>query len=352
MRSGPVLSEPERGTPRSGTDGPGRYYADRLDSLRDVFGIADVTLDAQGRLVVAGKAYPIVGDVIVLLDAGEYPPGLRRRLGLPETGNEGNANDIQHTFGAEWSRYPRILPEHNAEFSLYFDLVDVGELRERRVCDLGCGMGRWSFFLAPHCREVVLVDFSEAIFVARENLRHQPNTLFFMADIRQLPFRDDFADLLVSLGVLHHLPVDALTEVRRLERFAPKLLIYLYYALDNRPLFFGLLLSVITRLRLVLSRVRGSAARAVITRVIAVLVYLPLVGFGWLLKPFGLAKNVPLWETYHSRSWEGICQDVYDRFFTRVEQRFSKKQVETLRDTFREVEVSPALPYWHFLCRR
>ena len=330
------------------------YYARRLDSLRDVFGNEDVTLDVQGRLVVAGKAYPIVDDVVVLLDASEYPPGLRRRLGLSQpTSQTGEvSDDIQHTFGAEWQRYPRMLPEHAAEFSLYFDLVDLGELNEKRVCDLGCGMGRWSFFLAPHCREVVLVDFSEAIFVARENLRSYPNTLFIMADIRQLPFRDDFADLLVSLGVLHHLPVDALVEIRRLERFAPKLLIYLYYALDNRPRFFGRLLGAVTRLRLVLSRVRGSAARAVITRVIAVLVYLPLVALGWLLKPFGLAKDVPLWETYHFRSWEGICQDVYDRFFTRVEQRFSKREIETLRDTFREVEVSPSWPYWHFLCRR
>jgi SAM-dependent methyltransferase len=56
-------------------------------------------------------------------------------------------------------------------------------LRGRRICDFGCGIGRWSYFLRHRCRELVLIDFSDAIFAARENLRGASNALFFLADI-------------------------------------------------------------------------------------------------------------------------------------------------------------------------
>ncbi|MBM2828383.1 MAG: Mg-protoporphyrin methyl transferase, partial [Actinobacteria bacterium] len=60
--------------------------------------------------------------------------------------------DIQHTFGEEWQRFPELLPEHREEFLQYFDLVDIGGLAGKRVCDLGCGIGRWSHFLKGACR--------------------------------------------------------------------------------------------------------------------------------------------------------------------------------------------------------
>ena len=47
-----------------------------------------------------------------------------------------------------------------------------------------------------------------------------------------------------------------------------------------------------------------------------------------------------------------IEQDVYDRFFTRIEQRVTRREIETLRDTFGTVTVADGLPYWHFLCER
>jgi SAM-dependent methyltransferase len=321
------------------------------DRLRDLFG-AYVTLET-GVLKVGTRAYPILDDVIILLDEVAYSPAVRARLGLAEAPRGADpARGIQFTFGEEWKQFSRNLPEYEAEFRRYFDLVDLASLADKRVCDLGCGMGRWSRFLAPRCRELVLVDFSDAIFIARENLRDHPNALFFMADIRQLPFREDFADLIVSLGVLHHLPADALGEVRHLRRFAPQCLIYLYYALDNRPAFFRGLLAGVTWVRRALVPVRSRFVRALVTRLIAGLVYRPFVGLGAALRPFGVSRFVPLYEIYHARSWEGICQDVYDRFFTGIEQRVSRTQIEGLRDTYADVRISGDLPYWHFLCRR
>lgn len=330
------------------------YYIDKLAALRDIFGDEALALE-QNCVKVQGRSYPIVDGVIVLLDIEQYPPALRRRLGVSsgiDAPAEGAfAEDIQFTFGDEWQTFPEILPEHESEFRQYFDLINQNNLGESRVCDLGCGIGRWSYFLKDKCRELVLVDFSEAIFVARRNLRDCPNALFFMGDLKRLPFRSGFADFLFSLGVLHHLPTDALSEVRNLKKYAPTVLIYLYYSLDNRPAYFRLLLGLVTAVRLVVAKIRNPAFRAVFTWLGACFVYLPLVWLGRLLEPFGLSRHVPLYEGYKGKTLGRIRQDVYDRFFTRIEQRFSRKQIATLTDTFAEVTISERWPYWHFLCK-
>lgn len=330
------------------------YYSDKITSLKDIFGTDDVRVTDDG-ISVGGRRYPVIDDVIILLEPPQYPAPIKAKLGADdgETAVEAPfAEDIQYTFGEEWKTFSSLLPEHKQEFSQYFDLLDLDALTDSRVCDLGCGMGRWSHFLRRRCRELVLVDFSEAIFIARKNLRDAPNTLFFMGDITRLPFRDSFADLAFCLGVLHTLPVNALDQVRALGNHAPLLLIYLYYALDNRPLHFRLLLSMVTMARKLLSRVRNHQLRASFTWLATLGVYLPLITLGRMLRPLSLAPYIPLYEGYHGKSLHRIRQDVYDRFFTGIEQRFSQHQILQLRDRFSEITVSDGLPYWHFLCRR
>jgi len=330
------------------------YYDNKLDSLRDIFGSDDLVLE-DGYLVVGERSYPILDDVIVLLDPEQYPAALKSRL-APESGSAEEhsdfAEDIQYTFGEEWKTYNKVLLEHEREFNEYFDLIDITALTNARVCDLGCGIGRWAHFLHRQVGEMVLVDFSEAIFEARRNLEDANNTLFFMADLKRLPFRNDFADFLYCLGVLHHLPTPALQEVRSLTKYAPRLLIYLYYALDNRAPHFRLLLGGATMIRRVLAHVRGGGARALITELLMWLTYLPFIGVGYLLAPFGLARFIPLYEFYKEKSLSRIRQDVYDRFFTRIEQRFSRTQIHELKDTFQEITISDGIPCWHFHCQR
>src|SRR5919108_4781224 len=305
------------------------YYADKVRALQEIFGVRDIELTAD-RIRVGDVEYPVVDDVIDLMAA----PRREGRL----------AEDIEYTFGAEWREHGEILPEHAAEFAHYFDIVDLGSLKDARVCDLGCGSGRWSFYLKDRCRELVLVDFSDAIYVARRNLREADHCLFFRADVLSLPFADDCADFVLSLGVLHHLPVPCLDAVRQLRRLAPRLLIYLYYALDNRPWFFRGLLRLVDIARRALSRIRSPWLRNAIALSGALAIYRPLVGLGTVLRPFGLGASVPLYEVYRGKSVRRIRQDVYDRFFTRIEQRVSRAAIEELGRDFGEIRISDALP--------
>lgn len=310
------------------------YYKNKIKVLADIFGADDISLE-EDSLKVNGKIYPIVNDVIIIT-----------------SGSDSSAEDIQYTFKEEWKEFDSILPEHKDEFARYFDIVDIPSLNGLRLCDLGCGNGRWSYFLKDACRELVLVDFSDAIFVARKNLAGAQNCLFFKCGLKELPFRDNFADFLFCIGVLHHLPTPALEEVRRLKRSAPRLLIYLYYSLDNKPAYFGVILKAVTFLRLGASKIRNTSLRAVLTWIGTVFLYLPLIYLGKLLRIFKLSGFVPLYETYHDKTVARIRQDVYDRFFTRIEQRVSRKEILELKDTFSEIIISDNKPYWHFLLKR
>ena len=333
---------------------PTSYYEDKLASLAEIFGTDDVALE-DGRLRVGAASYPIVNDVIILVEPAKYSNLVRRALGVgrAEPASGAFSEDEQHSFSEEWTRFSSVLPSHTRTFQRYFDLVDLGELAGKRVCDLGCGNGRWSWFVKDACRELVLVDFSDGIFAARENFRGAGNTLFFMGDITSLPFASNFADFLFCLGVLHYLPTPALEELRRLRRLAPAQLYCVYYALDNRPRYFQVLLKGVTALRLGVSRVRNPAFRTLFSRAVVVGVYLPLLVAGRALEPLGLASRVPLYEGYgQNRSLKVLEQNAYNRFFNRIEQRVTRREIEALADTFAEVVVSEDLPYWHFLVRR
>ena len=131
------------------------YYSDKIESLKDIFGAEDIVLEKES-ITVDGHSYPVVDDVIILLDPSQYPPSVSRLLDSslhPQNKPTDFSEDIQFTFGAEWLTYPDILPEHEDEFPLYFDLVNIPDLKDMRVCDLGCGIGRWSYFLRDKCRE-------------------------------------------------------------------------------------------------------------------------------------------------------------------------------------------------------
>jgi len=306
--------------------------------------------------MVKGRQYPILNDVIVLLDPSQYTEYVRRQILPGELAQsdkiETFSKAVQSSFGQQWTQYSKILDEYRIEFEQYFDLVSVQSLKDQVVCDLGCGVGRWSYFLQAHCGELILVDFSDAIFVARKNLAHSDNATFLMGDVKRLPFADDFCDFLFSLGVLHHIPANALDEVRALKKYARRVLIYLYYALDNRPFHFRVLYWVMELGRRVISSVRNDVIRRALVWAITLLVYVPFIWLGRLLRPVGLQRQVPLFEFYNGKTVGRIRQDVHDRFCTAIEHRYSRDQIMELRDSYSKIQISGQIPFWHFLCTR
>ena len=101
----------------------------------------------------------------------------------------------------------------------------------------GCGSGRWAKLVAPRVGKLHLIDPSEALEIARKNLRNSENCEFHKNNVESIPLNDNSQDFGYSPGVLHHIPD---TEnglkpcVDKLKKNAPFLL-YLYYRFDNRP---------------------------------------------------------------------------------------------------------------------
>ena len=150
------------------------------------------------------------------------------------------------SFSKEWSRFDQEdvdADELERLFEEYFAIFPWESLPERaRGADIGCGSGRWAQFVAhQNIGELHCVDPSEeALQVSRTKLHRYDNVILHHASVDALPFEDNSLDFAYALGVLHHVPDPAAalaSSVRALKKGAP-FLVYLYYAFDNRPLWF------------------------------------------------------------------------------------------------------------------
>ena len=258
------------------------------------------------------------------------------------------------SFGDEWSRFDQsIMAEEEARkvFEEYFVVFPWNSLpSDAEGFDMGCGSGRWARWVAPHVGRLHCIDpSSEAIEVARINLAGFANVAYHRASVDASGLAPDSQDFGYSLGVLHHVP-DTATAIRScvalLKPGAP-LLLYLYYAFDNRPWWFRALWRVSDWGRRVIYRLPPGLKHAA-TDVIAALVYWPLACLSRVLEWLGLrVGNLPL-SYYRNHSFYTMRTDARDRFGTPLEQRFTRAKVAAMMEAAGLVKVrfSEKAPFW------
>jgi SAM-dependent methyltransferase len=195
-----------------------------------------------------------------------------------------------------------------------------------------------------HC-----IDASEAALeVARRNLQMHSNCVFYCASVDAIPLADNSADFGYSLGVLHHVP-DTELGIRacahKLKPGAP-LLIYLYYAFDNRPGWFRTLWRLSDLGRRWIARL-PFAIRSILCDFIAALVYWPLARIAKRLERSGMnVEHFPL-SSYRDRSFYSMRTDALDRFGTRIEKRFTRQQIQSMMESAGlERIVFSESPHW------
>jgi ubiquinone/menaquinone biosynthesis C-methylase UbiE len=257
-------------------------------------------------------------------------------------------------FGEEWTLFDQSdldEAERARTFDQYFAVFPWEALPAGATgADIGCGSGRWAKTVAERVGVLHCVDASaEALDVARATLRDRPNCEFHVASVGDLPFAEASMDFAYSLGVLHHVPDtrDALRSAVRILRPGAPLLVYLYYALDNRPSWYRALWKATDVVRRAVSR-SPLAVRVAVTTAIAAVVYLPLARLAKLLGALGAnADSVPL-AFYRNRSFYTMRTDAFDRFATRLEQRFTAAEVREMMEAagLVDVQISPTEPYW------
>ncbi len=265
-------------------------------------------------------------------------------------------------FGLEWSTFTQDSSDLTAEerlrlFDQYFRIFPWSDLpRDAQGLDAGCGTGRWGVLVAPRVGRLHLLDASrQALEVAKRNLAHAGNVEFHLASVGDIPLPDRALDFAYSLGVLHHVPdtLDALRQIgSKLKPGAP-LLIYLYYALDNRPIWFRVVWKATNLARLGISRL-PARAKLLASQLIAATVYWPLARLCALLHSVGLpTKSIPL-EAYKDLSFYTMRTDAYDRFCTALEKRFTRAEIQNMLRSagFDHIEFSEEVPFWCAVARR
>lgn len=83
----------------------------------------------------------------------------------------------------------------------------LGDIKGKRVLEIGCGRGGFSKYLYSCGADLVAADFSpSAVSIAKHLLTDATGCDIRVADIQAIPFGDDEFDLVVSLETLEHVP--------------------------------------------------------------------------------------------------------------------------------------------------
>jgi SAM-dependent methyltransferase len=257
-------------------------------------------------------------------------------------------------FGDEWSRFDQralSADERTSHFEKYFkifpwDRLPVGA----RGFDLGCGSGRYAICVATRVGTLHCIDASEtALAVAEKNLRDCGNCRFHHASVDRIPLEDGSMDFGYSLGVLHHVPDTAAgiqSCVQKLKPGAP-LLLYLYYAFDNRPAWYRKVWRASDVIRRIISR-SPYRLRYALSQGIAATVYFPLARTARLAERAGYDPELIPLSIYRDRAFYSMRTDALDRFGTRLEKRFSQLQITAMMTAagLERITFSPNPPYW------
>jgi ubiquinone/menaquinone biosynthesis C-methylase UbiE len=265
-------------------------------------------------------------------------------------------------FGREWSTFTQSeqsleRAERGRLFTEYFRIFPWSELpANAEGLDAGCGSGRWAFLVAPRVGRLHVLDASrEALEVAKANLAGQENVAFHYASVSDIPLADGSLDFAYSLGVLHHVPDTAAAVGHICSKLKPDapFLIYLYYALDNRPVWFRAIWQVTNLARMGIARL-PARLKLFVSELIAATVYWPIARLCRALSKLGLSTRLIPLEAYKDRSFYTMRTDAYDRFCTSLEQRFSQKQIAEMlgRAGFDRIVFSDEVPFWCAVARK
>jgi ubiquinone/menaquinone biosynthesis C-methylase UbiE len=257
-------------------------------------------------------------------------------------------------FGEEWAAFTQEelgREEQQRLFDQYFSLFPFDRLSpDAEGFDLGCGTGRWAALVAERVGRLHCIDpAAKALAVARRRLASAPNVALHKRDVDRLPMPDGSQDFGYSIGVLHHIPDTGAALARCVAKLKPgaPFLVYIYYAFDNRPAWFRSIWKVSEIGRSGISRLPFGPRKA-ITGAIAALIYWPLARAASAAERLGRpVGNWPLAE-YRYRSFYSMRTDALDRFGTRLEQRFTRDEIERMMQAsgLEDIQFRDGPPFW------
>jgi ubiquinone/menaquinone biosynthesis C-methylase UbiE len=278
---------------------------------------ADLGPDGELRCVACDQRYPLTrGTPRMLAHGGGVDAAVKRRTG--------------ESFAYEWEAFGALRPEWRRNFEDYLRPHRPQDLAGSSILDVGTGSGRHAYHAAEAGAEVIAVDVGDSIDVARRNLPR--DVLTVQADAERLPFDTASFDMVMSIGVLHHLPEPerALRAVARFVRPGGRLHVYLYWK-PERAWQRGVLGGV-TAVRRATTRMPHRLLHALCYPLAAAL-------YAGVVLPYRLLRRSPAtrrlaqeWplKTYADYPFGVLVNDQFDRFSAPIEHRYDRDEARAL----------------------
>ena len=272
--------------------------------------------------------------------------------------------EVINSFGHEWAAFDYSESESDEaldkQFLAYCAPIDLDQFNADSsvAADFGAGSGRWAARLLPYFSSIYALEPSDgANKVLRIKFKNETQMRILQETVGANSIPSESLDLAMSLGVLHHIPDTglAIRDVSSKIKSGGFFLCYLYYKLENKPFFYRGLFWASNSLRWVISRL-PYAMRRLITQIIAGTIYLPLARTSKLLGSRGKdVSNFPL-HHYADMPFVMLQNDALDRFGTRLEQRFSKKEITEMLGKanfdLSTLKFSEVEPFWTFAVKK
>ena len=167
------------------------------------------------------------------------------------------------SFGHEWSAFDYAESETDdaldTQFLAYCTPIDLTQFNSKSsvAADFGAGSGRWASRLLPHFSLVYALEPSDgANKVLKKKFSKESRMTILQETVGANSIPAGSLDLAMSLGVLHHIPDTglAIRDVASKIKSGGFFLCYLYYKLENKPVFYRGLFWASNTLRWVISR--------------------------------------------------------------------------------------------------
>lgn len=137
----------------------------------------------------------------------------------------------QNRFGYEWDKYSWISEHYEGQFRNWTTPLTPSDWEGKKVLDVGCGMGRNSFWpMKWGAKSVTAFDYDErSVSRAKETLKEFPNASVLFKSVYDIDWKNEF-DIAFSIGVIHHLkdPKLALKNMVSALRPGGMLLVWVY----------------------------------------------------------------------------------------------------------------------------
>ena len=129
--------------------------------------------------------------------------------------------------------FPNVI--RKKELDVIFNLIN--RLNPERILDYGCGAGWLSKILISNNYNVLGVDICKELIEKSKEINS--NNEFFVGDCLNLPFKENKFDLIIGMGIIHHLDCSkALLECHRILKKGGYIL-FMEPNVLNPPMYLG-----------------------------------------------------------------------------------------------------------------